>query len=606
MAEPRNTPPGHDVPNILLVAAWTGLLTGLLEGAGWLILQRAGRLTQVWTEVLWITPALDLLLFLGLGLGLAALSSVVPRRWWWPTALFLVGCGASWNVVSLYLGPIVSRVALVVLALGLATTFMRAFRHFEAAALPFVRRTLPYLGGIAVALFLGVQGMNVLRERAQVNSLPVAEADAPDVLVVILDALRADHMSAYGYPRRTSPFLDALAGEGVLFERALSASSYSLPSHASMLSGLHPHEHGVEWLEFKVFEDAEYPSIAEAMRDRGYRTGAFSANPFWFTRVQGFGRGFIRFEDFYHSAADMAYRTVFGNNLTTIQLALGFDHVPGRKLGTESTDRVLDWVLRDDDKPFFAFVNYFDVHAPYTPPQPYRGQFSDQEAPGGILNWLMDRRGDLQLTPEERQSEIDGYDGSIAYVDAELRRLVEEIDSARGDRDLLVIVTSDHGEAFGEHGGYLHARSLYREELHIPLIIHGPDVPAGLRIDRPVTHTSLPATILDLVSNGTAPTFGSPSLVALWSDPDAAATWPYPLSEAGERDWAHPSFPMHHGDMRSLVSPEWHLIESEALPTELYSWDDARQTRNRAQDPDVRAVLKGLSALFPAWDAPAP
>ena len=585
--------------DLLLVAAWVGLATGMVEGVGWLIIQRLGRLTGLWTQVLWIAPVLDGLVLVLVALGLAATVRLVPQKWWWPMALFIVAAAAAINFVSLVLGPYLYRSVLVILALGIATALVRGFRAREASVLRFFGRTLPHLVGLVIALFAGIQAFYSLRERAQVNALPEGRSSDPDVVVLIIDALRADHLSAYGYDRPTSPFLDELAAGGVLFERAISASPYSLPSHASMLSGLFPSEHGVEWLEFKVFQDADYPSIAEAMQERGYRTGAFSANTFWFTREQGFGRGFIRFEDFYQSVPDMAYRTVFGNNLTTVKMLLGFDQVPARQWASDVTSRVLAWARRDGEHPLLAVINYFDVHAPYTPPQPYRGRFSEEDAPGGTLNWLMDRRGDLQLTPAERQSEIDGYDGAIAYVDDQIRRLWEGLREARPGRELIVVVTSDHGEAFGEHGGYLHARSLYREELHIPLILHGPGVPAGVRISRPVTHAAIPATVLDLVSDGPTQTFGARSLVDLWAQPTEQARWAYPLAEAGERGWAPESFPTHHGDMWSLLSPEWHFIGHETLAAELYAWEDALEQHDRAADPELHAVLDEFRSLGP-------
>jgi glucan phosphoethanolaminetransferase (alkaline phosphatase superfamily) len=262
-------PGGNDATNLVVVALWTGLVTGLVEGAGWLILQQFDRLTQLGTQIVWIAPILDSLVILAVALVLLLPGRLVPRRLWWPTALFAVTGAGAINFVSLVLGTYVYRWVLVIVAMGLATTAVRVLLRYESGALRMMRRTLPALAGTVGVLFVAVQGSYALRERSLTSALPDADAGAPDVLVVVLDALRADHLSSYGYSRPTSPFMDELAAGGVLFERAISASSYSLPSHASMLSGLFPYEHGVEWLEFKVFEDAPYPSIAEAMYDRG-------------------------------------------------------------------------------------------------------------------------------------------------------------------------------------------------------------------------------------------------------------------------------------------------------------------------------------------------
>jgi len=583
---------------LLLGAVWAGLVIGLVEGIGWLIIQRFDRLTGVWTQVLWIAPVVNGLVFLGLGLALMLGLRWLPAHWRSRTAVFSVAAATATNFVGLLLAHRVHTAVLPILILGIAVALTRLYERAPARALRLIRRTMPAVAVVVVAMFMGVQGYYGLRERAEVRALSATDGSLPDVVVVVIDALRADHVGSYGYHRPTTPFLDRLASEGVLFERALAPSPYSLPTHASLLSGLLPYQHGVEWLQFNVFGKSEYPSIAEALRDRGFRTGAFSSNPFWFTREEGFGRGFIRFEDFYHSMADMAYRTVFGKVVERFQPRLGFEEIPARKRAEEGLDRVLDWVGSDTTHPVFAFINLFDVHDPYTPPQPYRSRFSDQEAPGGILNWRIER-DELELTPAQLESEIAGYDGALAYVDDQLRRFQAELQARRPGRELLLIVTSDHGEAFGEHGAYLHARSLYREETLVPLIVTGPGVPAGFRTARPVSNSAIPATILDLVFQGQVETFGSPSLSPLWgSDSAVVATWPYPMAEAEQRDWVNPQFRVRHGDIRALLSPAWHYIAYESLPEELFAWADSLDSMNRAAEPGLEDVLAEFRALL--------
>ncbi len=588
------------VGGVVIAALWVGLAVGLVEGVGWMIVQRFGRLTNLWTQVLWIAPVLDGLLFLALGLFLAAISRLLPRKVWLPFSGFAIGLAAAANFVALVFQSYMHPLALLVLALGLAAALNRWFQRREEAALRFFRRSLPAVVGLVLLALIGVQGFYAVTERFAVAALPDGDDPGPNVVVVVIDALRSDRVSAYGNPRRTTPFIDELARGGVRFETAMAASPYTLPSHASLLSGLFSNAHGVEWLEFYAFRDAEYPSIAESLGALGYRTGAFSANPFWFTREQGYGRGFDHFEDFYHNAADMGYRTVFGKIFEKVIMPrIGMENVPARKEATESTERALDWIGRDDDHPFFAFINYFDVHDPYLPPQPYRGRFSDEEAPGGILNWRLGR-GESDLTPEQRESELEAYDGALAYVDDEIRRLVEGVRALRPGEDLIVIVTSDHGEAFGEHGTFLHGKSLYREEIQIPLVVWGPGrVPTGLSVARPVTHASIPATILDLVSGGEATTYGAPSLVSLWTDPDVASTWPLPRADMKQRDWVDPAFKVAHGDITSVTSPDWYYIAYDTLPEELFEWADVRQATDRSRDPELQGVLESFRTLLP-------
>lgn len=585
--------------DVIIAALWVGLVVGVIEGIGWMVIQRFDRLTNLWTQVLWIAPVLDGILFLALGVAAAALLRIAGPARGLPIAAYLVALGAAGNLIALVFQSFLHPAALGLFALGFAAVLTRWFRRDEQASIRFFRRSLPAVAALVVGLFVAVQGYYAWHERSRTAALEGAPAGAPNVVVVVIDALRADRVSAYGNPRETSPFIDRLAAEGALFEVAVAASPYTLPSHASLLAGLYPYEHGVEWLDFKQFGHRDYPSIAEELLDRGYRTGAFSANPFWFTREQGYGRGFLRFEDFYHTPADMAYRTVFGKIFEKMVMPrIGWEDVPARKDATMSTDRVLRWVAREDEHRFFAFVNYFDVHDPYLPPEPYRSRFSDGagDPPGGLLNWRLGR-GELDLTPEERERELEAYDGALAYVDHEIERLVDGIRELRPDEGLLVIVTSDHGEAFGEHGWYLHGKSLYREETRIPLVVWWPEgVPAGTRIARPVSHASIPATILDLVAGPEAATFGSPSLARLWRDSAAAADWPWPLSEQGQRDWVDPRFPVQHGDMRSLTSPDWHFIHHDSLPEELYAADDDLEATNRIGDPGTAAAVEAFQA----------
>lgn len=587
----QESSPGLSEPGaVILLAAWAGLLSGLIEGPVWMIIQRFDRLTNLWTQVIWIAPVLNGLVFLALGGILALMLRLLPNRWRDSVPPFLVATAFAVVFVAQVFNRYVHVAVLPLLVLGIASTLTRLLRRDQVASVRLVRRTLPVLLAATLVLLVGTQGYYALRERTETRNLRPADPTAPDVVVVVIDALRSDHLSAYGYRRPTTPFIDRMAREGVLFERAVSPSPYSLPSHASLLSGLYPDEHEVEWLQFNVFRDAAYPSIAEALRERGYRTGAFSSNPYWFTREQGFGRGFLRFEDFYHSPADMAYRTVLGKIWEKVIPRLGMEEIPARKRATESVTRVVDWIGKEDGMPAFAFINLFDVHDPYTPPQPWRSRFSEHPEPGGILNWRVGR-GEVELTEEERLREIEAYDGALAYVDAEIERLYRTLQASRPGRELLLIVTSDHGEAFNEHGGYIHARSLYREELLIPLVMVGPSVPPGVRIARPVSSAAIPATILDLVPGDLPPPFGVASLAPLWTVPAAEDQWEFPLAEVAQRDWAGPEFKVYYGGIRSLFSPDWHYIANDSLPEELYSWGDTLEQENRATDPSLTMVL---------------
>ena len=428
--------------------------------------------------------------------------------------------------------------------------------------------------------------------------LPSPRAASPNVLVIVLDTVRADHLSGYGYARATSPNVDRIAQQGVLFENAISTSSWTLPSHASLLTGQFPFEHGATLNNL----DSRLPTLGEQLQLHGYRTAAFSANLLYFTEKEGFGRGFIRFEGPFHSIADMAFRTVYGRKFERFVLRrLGFEDIPARKRASDVTHAFLRWAERDPGQPFFAFLNLFDAHTPYLPPQPYRNRFSKQPNPGGLINWHMFRPWP-ELTPEQLQSEMDAYDGAIAYMDDQVGALLTALQKQEIGRNLLVVITADHGEAFGEHrfGEHRlidHRNSLYRALVRVPLIIWWPGhLPAGARVERPVSIASVPATVMDLVGAADSGTFRVPSLAELWGTRAHEQNWPFPLTELAHIPFESPHHPCKYGEIKSLVGPEWHYIVHEKFGEELYHWkQDPGEQQNLAKAPEGQAIIKEFS-----------
>lgn len=584
---------------VLVVAVWFGLVTGLVEGAGLLLLQELGWRTRnpsvppVSLEIIWIAPVFDFLLFGALGLAVIAVGRFFSRIPVMRSSVFLFAFMAFFDWIALS-GRIRHR-GMLVLAVGLAVVFTRWFGRNQARTLHFWRRTLPWVAAVAVLAVIGIPGGVWLQEWRAVARLPQAPKDSPNILVIVVDTLRADHLSAYGYTRPTSPNLERLAQQGVLFENAFSTSPWTLPSHASLLTGQYPYERGAR--DRKAL-NSRFLTIAEVLRARGYRTAAFSANLFWFTRQQGFGRGFIRFEDYFHSKLDMAWRTLYGGKLNSFVLRrLGFEDVPGRRRASDINSSVQRWIDRDRDKPFFVFLNYFDVHSPYLPLQPYRSRFSKQKNPGGILNNFVGRLRP-RMTPTERQGEIDAYDGAISYVDHQIGDLLAQLRRRGLAKKTLVVITSDHGELFGEHDLFLHGNALYRDLIHVPLLFWWPGhVPARLRVAQPVTNAALPATVMELVGMGEQAPFPGPSLTQLWQDPDAYPDWPHPLAE-------HTRDPMvgqnlGDGSMKSLVSPQWHYILTGNVDEELYDWvRDPGELNNLALTPAGRSVARDFTAYL--------
>lgn len=587
--------------NILPIAAWFGLITGLVEGTVFLTVQKLIWSKQVSIEIVWISAFFDLLAFSILGLALAALSRFVSGLPLMLVSVFLFIFLAVLDWLTVALTKHILPYSILTLAVGLAVALTRWFRNHEAASLRFWHRSLPWVGAGALLALVGIQGGIWIRERVATASLPKASSESPNILVIVVDALRADHLSSYGYARVTSPNVDRIAQQGVLFENAFPTSSWTLPSHASLLTGRYVYEHRVGWETENVLTNSPYPTLAEALRSRGYRTGGFSGNLFWFTRDRGFDHGFIHFEDYFQSVADMVLRTLYGRLIESFVLRpLGFEDIPARKRASDINRALLRWIDRDREKPFFVFLNYMDVHDPYLPLQPYRNRFSKLKSPGGIVNWRVGR-SQPKMTQQQLQGEIDAYDGAIAYVDEQISLLIAELQRRGVDDHTLIIITSDHGESFGEHGFYLHANSLYREEIHVPLILRWPGkVPAGVRVSQPVTNAALPITVMGLIGASDQELFPRQSLRRLWETQNGHHAWPYPLVEVEEIPWAPEKAPVSQGAMRSLVSPQWHYIVPEKLEPEVYDWkNDPREIHNLADTPGMRYEVARLLKQVP-------
>lgn len=320
---------------------------------------------------------------------------------------------------------------------------------------------------------------------------PSAPSAPPNVVLISIDTLRADHLGAYGYARATSPNVDALAREGALFENAVSPSSWTLPAHASLLTGVSPYVHGAVAPQNRIRDDV--PTLAERLRERGYATEAFVNAPFLSSRY-GFARGFDRFHEV---------------------------------RGTEASHHqgVLDAIRSERRRPVFFFIHYMDVHTPYQPPPEYN-RFASVTSQrdvlarqgiedGGMLKLLRAvADGEATLTPGDRDVLVDLYDGEILAMDAKLGELVATI-REHLSRDTIIIVTSDHGEEFLEHGSLLHGRTLYEEVLHVPLVVAGPGVKPGLRVRSLATLADVPPTILEWANARAAPGMEGGSLAGL-------------------------------------------------------------------------------------------
>ena len=311
---------------------------------------------------------------------------------------------------------------------------------------------------------------------AQKPGPAIPEGTPRGVVLISIDTLRADHLSAYGYELPTSPFMDEVAAGGVLFENAVSSAPWTLPAHASIMTGLDPSTHravdGSEGIAGDV------TMAAEMFQDAGYATGGFVAS--WFvSRRYGFDRGFDHFDDF--------QRTVQNNTKDKI-------------IATPVIDAAGSWLREHGQDPFFLFVHLYDVHFNYDPPAEHAALFDTGYAGLREHYKKYSYYPDHPLPPALLAQEVALYDAEIHFVDAELRRLngvLAEMDLAD---DVLMIITSDHGEEFFERGSWGHAHTLYEEVIHVPLIVKGPGIAGARRWPGQVRGVDILPTLMEAFS----------------------------------------------------------------------------------------------------------
>ncbi|HKI54097.1 MAG TPA: sulfatase-like hydrolase/transferase [Anaerolineales bacterium] len=584
---------------IIYYSVWFGLLTGLVEGILLFTLQRfellKGQITYLGTswEVFWVTPLLELLFFLIVGAVLSIVGKFISQDWVKRLSLFVFSFMMAFPWILSYLSGRLSPVATIILAIGIGYQLSLFLYERENRFVSFVQKTLKTFVYLTLVLLIIVQGGNWFQEWSTVNNLREAKASAPNVLVIVVDTLRADHLSLQGYDRNTDPNLTRLASEGVMFDNAYSTSSWTLTSHASLFTGRWPYEHRADG--GRSLDDT-YPTIAEALLARGYRTGAFVGNFGTVTRHWGFARGFTHFEDYYQTVPQLLVSSVYGRFLEyyVLHKVFGMEYRIDRRWAPSINQSTLDWIDQDSKHPFFVFVNYFDVHAPYISPD--RDIFSEIPNPGGLVNtdWTTVNIYDPK-TPEQIQGEIDAYDGGIQYTDQQIQNLLNELDKRGVLENTIVMVTSDHGELFGEHGLWEHHNSLYRPVIHVPLIIWEPSsIPQNVRIHTAVSNVSIPATVLDLLGYSDQTEFPGPSLAELWQGPASATKWPDPIAEMAQSSWVNPNHLSINGDMVSVISTDWQYIEHEINGVELYNLNDDPSQMNNLYDenPIVLDELK--------------
>jgi arylsulfatase A-like enzyme len=573
----------------------------MLEGLAYLALQRWEilewdvALVSVGPQQVFVSAAVNVVLFLAMAFFLTLIGSRVTWKSWPSVTLGLFLFLSFLALVDLS-GRIQMRASLL-LALGLTVQAVHWIGPRRDKVLWFMRGSLlPLAGATALAGLAAWLGGPVF-ERVQASRLP-SYTGAPSVLLIVLDTLRPDHLSGYGYDRPTSPNLDALAAQGIRFEHAYASSSWTLPTHATLMTGLLPSEHGATVRRNRSPLRTELPVLSEAMAARGYLTAGFVANDTWLTPWMGLHRGFLHYESYYYSLLDAVRRSYYGRQMSRRLFArLGIPNET-RLSALQINTALLQWIDHNPGRPFFAFLNYMEAHAPNPVPASFGGRFH------GASAWSKARLRAKTLTAEEitqREEWIGRYDTAVSYLDAQLEELFAELRRRGLLESMVIIVTSDHGEMFGRHHLFDHGNSLYEEVIHVPLIFRIPGgAYAGRQVAQRVSLRDVPATVLSL-AGATGHSLGGQSLAEFW---ESSAPPPRPVIAEVDgapfpgvpEDW-----PVRNGWLKSITLEQWKLIVHEQGSAELFDLEaDPLERNNLARQPEHKERVEQLQRLLAA------
>ena len=576
---------------LFLVFVWFGLVAGISEVCAALVLHAWRGHCMFFNEnAIWMTPVAQMLLFAVLSLPIAAFAYWFPQK----TSLFAAVGFCAFLASFCFLESLGSlhMLAALLLAIGIGFQIGRIVDRQPRPFLALVRRSVAWLIVVAFIAGVGLKGHRIAEETIARKRLPPPEPKSPNVVLVILDTVRADALSAYGAPEAQTPNLERFAKNAVVFDGALAPSSWTLPSHASMFTGLPPNELNADW--FSPLKK-RYPTLAEVMRDHGYATGGFVGNAAYCGRPTGLHRGFIHYEDFPLTVGEVLHHSRIIARVVDSSLGsswFGIYDVVGRKGGKQVTEGFLNWTDHQRGRPFFAFLNYFDVHDPYLPDRLVEEDRALTHQEKLLMkNWWRTepddiRQGDLRLARA-------CYSSLIHEVDRHIGSLMAGL----AEHDLLdntiIVVTSDHGEHFGEHNLYRHGNSLYRPLVHVPFMVSWPQkIENRRRVSNPVTLQDLPATVLEWTGIKNNGRLGGNSLAELCApDGERKGHVTSPLFALVNR---HPNSdkipnlrwsPVTRGTIHSLLEDGKYLIRFGDDERRMYDFvTDAAEELNLATD----------------------
>ena len=552
-----------------LAAPLGGLFMGIFQRCGWAGEGRNGFYGAFWAS-------------LGLILGFGYFAN---RHW----------LGGSLDTSSLLFDAVLIGLGWPLMLRLLKPPFATLASHLNRPRVLVINSLLVLVG------LLGMLGPDP-RSGASAPTTAAPE-NAPNVLFILIDTLRADHLGAWGYHRDTSPRIDALAASGVMFENCISQAPHTKPSTASILTSLFPPTHRVELFTSSLDSRAE--TMPELLHHGGWRTSLMSANTF-LSPTYGFGEGV---ETFRGSVVNPSFQLIGASVFHRLRRVFVKDLHLWRG-GWDFLRAVANWPFLSDgdsyqhgmtaaeleqefftwhdqlegDRPWFSYLHFMEPHAPYEPAPAHR--LFDNPDPIEQGAWFPSKRdvmflpfapGD-EISTQQRDYLIANYDACIHEVDAAVGRILDQLESRGELEDTLVIITSDHGEEFFEHGAWGHGHSLHRELLHVPLVLSLPGkLPQGKRISAQVRSVDIMPTVLTLCGI---------------ESPSQAAGLPLPLTENTESREVFSEVLWGGHFARSLRTADGtaiHVVYEGKDARQLFSPADLRERTDIAQQESTRS-----------------
>ncbi len=515
-------------------------------------------------------------------------------------------------------------VCLIILALGALKTRTRSARPVFKTK-PYIIITLSSLALILdLTLWLTVFPIRnswLVVERKQESSIVVK--DRPNILLVVFDTVRADHLELFGYHRRTMPYLtEFVRRTGAFYKKIRSPAPHTLPSHISIFTGTYPSTHRARLPLYNEKNssptvrpfDGELTTLAEKLGNLGYQTAGISSNCVFMIPSFGVDRGFQFYDSrpnsFYWNRKFSALWSVIDRLINgAITQKIRFPKFLNDEVSLIASwywlkttcrrapvinDEIFHWLARkrSGNRPFFLFVNYMEAHAPYLPPGKFKTLFTDKDKPVSHYHILMSKVKNSESAGElstELKQLVDLYDGELSYLDYQFKTLIDSLSNLGVLKNTVVIVTSDHGEAFGEHGEFNHGGTLYEEEINVPFIIKYPDelMDKTSPFGEYFQHVDVFPTIMELLDE---------DLPAEIEGYAFGTSHDYMISER----FANKGIPRHNRELTSLFHSNYKYIHSYPGESELYDLNEDPGEKNNILQKNKK-LLEFMDQKLKSW-----